>query len=187
MLERLSANNISVKITKCVWGTTQLPLLGHTIVAGEGVKPDMEKVRALTGKEKPTTVAALKSFNGAALYYKRFIECFAVWSKPLHTQQVWMTSFTSRDVLPSAGLPTSPVHLLDKEPQAQVLSPCPPSPLLSPPPRPPSPLLPPHRPSPSSHSSPGPRQACPYTSAHSSGCCGCRGACCRCCCHSSGS
>lgn len=83
VLERLSANNISVKITKCVWGTTQLPLLGHTIVAGEGVKPDMEKVRALTGKEKPTTVAALKSFNGAALYYKRFIECFAVWSKPL--------------------------------------------------------------------------------------------------------
>ena len=44
---RLEANNLTMKMSKSLWGTKKLPILGHVIKAGEGCIPDPEKVEAM--------------------------------------------------------------------------------------------------------------------------------------------
>ena len=83
VFERLDAANISVKISKCIWGTTSLPLLEHLIIAGKGVLPDAASCRALAKADLPRTSGDIKSFLGACSYYRRFIPNFAVLAEPL--------------------------------------------------------------------------------------------------------
>lgn len=83
VFERLSAANISIKISKCKWGTKRLPLLGHLIVAGEGVLPDEAKTQAIQEMKQPRTIGELKSFLGATGYYRRFIPDYSSIGKPL--------------------------------------------------------------------------------------------------------
>ena len=83
VFERLDAANISIKISKCVWGTTALPLLGHLIQAGKGVLPDAASCEALARADLPRTSGDIKSFLGACSYYRRFIPNFAVMAEPL--------------------------------------------------------------------------------------------------------
>ena len=95
VLSRIEGANISIKITKCVWGTDTVPLLGHLIVAGQGVKPNPDKVSALVNMGPPQTVAEIKSFLGACSYYRRFIPNFAVMAEPLRAIQQKYTSKTA--------------------------------------------------------------------------------------------
>ena len=60
VLERVDSANIAIKISKCIWGTHKLPLLGHLIVAGEGVLPDSDKVSAMADMTFPKNVSECK-------------------------------------------------------------------------------------------------------------------------------
>ncbi|KAK8775142.1 hypothetical protein V5799_031518 [Amblyomma americanum] len=60
----------------------EVTYLGH-VVSRHGIRPDPEKLKALTAYEAPTTAKELKSFLGFASYFRRFIPDFAKHSAPL--------------------------------------------------------------------------------------------------------
>ena len=72
-----------VKLPKCIWGTKELPVLGHLVKAKQGVCADPEKVAALMAMDKPSTVGLLKSLLGSAGYLSKFIPDCAGLVEPL--------------------------------------------------------------------------------------------------------
>ena len=61
MFVRLEANIMTMKMSKSLWGTKRLPILGHIITAGLGCFADPEKVQAVLELAPPSTT----------LYYPR--------------------------------------------------------------------------------------------------------------------
>jgi hypothetical protein len=80
---RLEANNIYVKMPKCLWATKEMPALGHLCLAGKGIAPDPHKVEALANMEPPNSIALLKSLLGAAGYLSKFVAEYAGLIQPL--------------------------------------------------------------------------------------------------------
>ena len=95
VFERLAAANVSIKFSKCHWGTDKLELLGHLVVAGKGVLPDPGKVQAMAEITPPSTVAELKSLLGASGFFRRFIPGYAAIVKPLRTIENKLKTKTS--------------------------------------------------------------------------------------------
>lgn len=83
IFKRLEANGISLKLAKCIWAARRLPLLGHVVIAGEGIAADPEKIKAILEMAAPDTVGELKKLLGAAGYLHRFIPEFATIVEPL--------------------------------------------------------------------------------------------------------
>ena len=83
MFVRLEANNMTMKMSKSLWGTKRLPILGHIITAGLGCSADPEKVQAVLELAPPSTIQMLKSLLGAAGYLSKYIPEFAAIVKPL--------------------------------------------------------------------------------------------------------
>ena len=68
VLQRLVANRMRIKPTKCVWNTQTLPFLGHLVLAGEGVQPDPEKINSMLLAKPPEDVADLRTFIGQSVW-----------------------------------------------------------------------------------------------------------------------
>jgi hypothetical protein len=51
----------------------EMPYIGHLLTA-EGVKPDPEKIAAITNMEKPTDVKGVQRLLGIANYLTKFLE-----------------------------------------------------------------------------------------------------------------
>jgi hypothetical protein len=83
IFKRLLANNVKLKASKCMWGTAELPVLGHTVIAGKGIRADPKKVEAILKVSAPQTAAALKTFLGSSGYLSKFIEHYAEMVEPL--------------------------------------------------------------------------------------------------------
>lgn len=82
VLEALTSAGLRLKPKKCFFGFAEVTYLGH-VVSRHGIRPDPEKLKALTAYEAPTTAKELKSFLGFASYFRRFIPDFAKRSAPL--------------------------------------------------------------------------------------------------------
>src|SRR6185312_13490537 len=80
VLEKLRANKLYVKFSKCEFWLEKVAFLGH-ILTTEGVAVDPEKVEAVSNWQQPTNVSEIRSFLGLVGYYRRFIEGFSkiVW------------------------------------------------------------------------------------------------------------
>jgi len=80
---RFAIHGVQIKLSKCKFACKQLEFVGHVVRSGEGVMVDPVKVQAMLELSRPLEGTSIKSFLGAASYYKRFIQDFAKIAEPL--------------------------------------------------------------------------------------------------------
>jgi hypothetical protein len=72
VLEKLRANQLYAKFSKCEFWLTQVALLGH-VISARAVSIDSVKVRDVLSWMPPTNVSKIHSFLGLVDYYPKFI------------------------------------------------------------------------------------------------------------------
>jgi hypothetical protein len=82
VLQRLREHHLTVKRSKCSFGTTSVGYLGHIISAQE-VTMDAEKVEAVWAWPPPRTVHTVRGFLSLTCYYRKFICSYAEIAAPL--------------------------------------------------------------------------------------------------------
>ena len=80
---KLREANISIKLSKCVFATSQVEYLGFLLSEG-GIRPQTKLTEAISNYESPKTKKEVKRFLGMAGFYREFIEHFAIIAAPLH-------------------------------------------------------------------------------------------------------
>ena len=90
VLKILQAANLKMKKSKCSFFKKELHYLGHLLTT-EGIKPQPEKVKAISELKPPTTSKGVREFMGMVGYYRKFISRFADAARPL-------TRLTRREV-----------------------------------------------------------------------------------------
>ncbi|KAJ8724121.1 hypothetical protein PYW07_008101 [Mythimna separata] len=83
VLERLRNMGLTVKLNKCKFLQDSVKYLGF-IINKEGLRPDTEKLEAISSAPRPENVSQLKSFLGMVNYYGRFIPNLSTLLQPLH-------------------------------------------------------------------------------------------------------
>jgi len=81
-LERLRKSNLTAKPSKCQFRMKECVYLGHKIGNGE-VKPDQDKISAVTNYPVPKTKKQVRGFLGLTGYYRKFIQNYAEKAAPL--------------------------------------------------------------------------------------------------------
>ena len=76
VLECFRKYGLTIKEAKCEWGKVKLEYLGHVIGGGELAVP-AHRAAAMASYIRPRTKKQLRSFLGAAGYYRQFVEGFA--------------------------------------------------------------------------------------------------------------
>ncbi|KAJ0568387.1 putative nucleotidyltransferase, Ribonuclease H [Helianthus annuus] len=82
VFKTLLDNQLIAKLSKCVFGQTQVGYLGH-IVSAEGIAVDPEKIVSIQNWPTPKNVKDVRSFLGLAGYYRRFMRQYASIAGPL--------------------------------------------------------------------------------------------------------
>jgi hypothetical protein len=82
VLQKLRANQLYAKFSKCEFWIGEVPFLGH-IISNGGILVDLAKVKEIIKWRVPTTVIEIQSFLGLAGYYRRFIDGFSKIAKPM--------------------------------------------------------------------------------------------------------
>jgi hypothetical protein len=82
VLQKLRDNQLYAKFSKCEFWIDKVPFLGH-IISNGGIAVDPAKVKEIMEWRVPTTVTEIRSFLGLAGYYRRFIEGFSKYAKPM--------------------------------------------------------------------------------------------------------
>ncbi|XP_045535455.1 uncharacterized protein K02A2.6-like [Papilio machaon] len=83
VLERLRDMGLTVKFDKCKFLQDSVKYLGF-IINKDGLRPDPEKLEAISSAPTPENVTQLKSFLGLLNYYGRFISNLSTILHPLH-------------------------------------------------------------------------------------------------------
>ncbi|KAL1467563.1 hypothetical protein MTO96_042079 [Rhipicephalus appendiculatus] len=89
VLDALRAAGLTLKISKCVFGSDELDYLGFKIVKGY-LQPGEVKQQAILDASTPDDVHSLKRFLGLTGFFRRFIPHYALKAEPL-------TSLTKKD------------------------------------------------------------------------------------------
>ncbi|VDP78919.1 unnamed protein product [Echinostoma caproni] len=88
LLERFAARNVAIKPSKCVFGVSELEILGFT-VDSRGYRPDPTRFKPLTNTESPKDQTHLRSVMGCLQYYSRLIPNFSTRAQPLFPYSVF--------------------------------------------------------------------------------------------------
>jgi len=75
-------HSLKAKLSKCSFGTTKVEYLGH-FISTEGISTDPRKLQAIMDCPAPTCVKKLRSLLGLAMYYRKFIQDYALLARPL--------------------------------------------------------------------------------------------------------
>ena len=82
VLNALRKYGLTIKEEKCEWGRVRLEYLGHIIGGGELAVP-AHRAAAMADYKQPQTKKQLRSFLGAASYYRQFVQGYAKLSSVL--------------------------------------------------------------------------------------------------------
>ncbi len=82
IFDRLREHKLTLNPKKCVFGMTELKLLGY-IINEKGLKADPEKCAAISKLKAPSSVPEIRSFLGMSGYYRSCINSYAHISEPL--------------------------------------------------------------------------------------------------------
>ena len=82
VLSELRDHRLLIKASKCVWGQTELPYLGH-IIGKDGVKPDPKKVQSVVDWPRPTCLRKVLQFLGLTNFFIKYIHGYANLTRPL--------------------------------------------------------------------------------------------------------
>ena len=82
VLKALRNFGMTIKESKCEWGKVKLEYLGHVVGGGELAVP-AHRAAAMAAYIRPVSKKQLRSFLGAASYYRQFIEGYAKLSSVL--------------------------------------------------------------------------------------------------------
>lgn len=82
VLELLRHQKLLIKSSKCVWGQTELPYLGH-LVGQEGIKRDPKKVQSIVEWPTLTIVKEVQQFLGLTNFFKKFVQGYSQLTAPL--------------------------------------------------------------------------------------------------------
>jgi hypothetical protein len=82
VLQKLRDNQLYAKFSKCEFWIGEVPFLGH-IISNGGIAVDPAKVREIVVWSIPTTVTEIRNFWRIVGYYRRFIEGFSKFAKPM--------------------------------------------------------------------------------------------------------
>ena len=81
VFELMTANQMYVKESKCVFEITKIEYLGH-FISGKGVETDPKKIEFVVQWPIPKFIKDLRSFLGLVGFYRRFVRGYAVISRP---------------------------------------------------------------------------------------------------------
>ena len=82
VMEKLESTGVTLNVDKCEFSRDTLKFLGH-IVDKNGIRPDLEKTRAIIDMEPPQTVTDLRRFLGMANQLGKFSCGLSDLSQPL--------------------------------------------------------------------------------------------------------
>ena len=82
VINRLKSAQLKLKKSKCSFFKKELYYLGHLLTT-EGIKPQIEKVKAIHEMRPPTNPKGVREFLGMVGYYRKFINRFADAARPL--------------------------------------------------------------------------------------------------------
>ena len=82
VFQKLREFNLKLQPDKCEFLRREVGYLGH-VITEEGVKPNPDKIKAVTQFSTPSSPKDIKSFLGLVSYYRRFIPDFSKIAKPL--------------------------------------------------------------------------------------------------------
>lgn len=83
VFERLRRAGLRLNPAKCQFGRRKLDYLGH-VISADGVATSPTKVEAMLSLPPPHDVKQLRSFLGAAGYYRDFVPRFTATARPLY-------------------------------------------------------------------------------------------------------
>jgi hypothetical protein len=83
VLGKLKAAVLNLNLSKCKFAVKETKYLGFIVTAGEGIKMDPEKVKAIKEWEAPINATGVRSFLGFANFYRDFIDNFSKLADPL--------------------------------------------------------------------------------------------------------
>jgi len=82
VLGRLKAAKLTLKPSKCLFGTNSIEFLGF-VVGGGKIKPGSRKTRSINGYPVPEDAHSLRRFLELLSFFRRFIPKFALIAAPL--------------------------------------------------------------------------------------------------------
>ena len=83
VFSRLRAWGLKIHLGKCLFGADEVDLLGHRVNA-YGIKPQMEKTRAIRDMQTPSDLSSLRALLGLFSYYRKYVPHFSVIAAPLN-------------------------------------------------------------------------------------------------------
>jgi hypothetical protein len=83
VLQRLEEAGLYLDIDKCEFSVRSTKYLGFIISAEEGIKMDLDKVKAILEWERPRSLKGVRSFLGFVNFYRLFIKDYSAIIAPL--------------------------------------------------------------------------------------------------------
>jgi len=82
VLSRLVQNGIKINLEKCIFGSKEVSYLGFRLTE-EGIKPGIDKLKAVAQVTPPTSVKEVRQFLGLCNFFRNHVRNFSQISAPL--------------------------------------------------------------------------------------------------------